>query len=537
MYVICASNKRTDYPMFEMGSIMNGITPNEWNMVYKKGQLDVIMTNIISKSHIVRMRGCIYENTNSLLTEVIVGSTKIPIVDVTKIGKKGNKTIVDLRFLLSSSDVFLVEPNTWSFTMCLPKGFEAGTLLSDKSPIEYMYSLVEDPIAVGLEISPISFTLMWPESGKPSTVYINEKTLTIESNRVLVSAVPDTTYSCIIENGTYKYKVDVVTPCASVDSYRFHYRTCKKQFGNGYIYDLTETDPVVISDLRKYGVICEGDILLVRDHNSDETYTLTAVGNGGTIDKNGSFYIIPSFEIEEEQCVCMESLSGSKIIKFDRTESFVKYGDNIYTHGDKFSIGNQMVNVVKGSIILIVYDDGPGVFPGAGATASQVLTSGDVVMRDLIMRSSYQVTEKVDGDYTYGQTSFFIYDASANSTKEATRITHSLDDGQTTGGVAIDLRYTPSTGSAILHRSVAIAPSETTFTTIDSTTTTAATFDTNGLRFNSNTADIYFGETHDFRIHYEPESGNDPSMLQIQGYDNTSGSYITRQLITNESVE
>ncbi len=536
MYVISSSNKRTDYPVFEMESVMNGVVPKEWNLLYKKGQIDILMTNIVSKSHIVRMRGCIYENTNPSLTSVMIGSTRIPIVDVNRIGKKGNKTIVDIKFLLSSSNVMIVEPKTWSFSMFFPVGFEVTTLISDKSTIGYVLSLVEAPIAVGLEISPVSFTLMWPEGENTSTVLINDKTLKIESNRVLITAVPDTTYICDIDNGTNRYKIDVVTPCASVESYRLHYRTCKKQIGNGYIYDLTDTDPTVIFDLRKHGIIGQGDTLLLRDQNSDETYTLKAVGNGGTICKNGSFYIIPSFETEEEQCVCMETLMGSKLIKFDRTESFVKYDDNIYTYGDKFSIGDQMVNVVKGSIILILYDDGPGLFPGGATTASQVLTSGDVVMRDLIMRSSYQVTEKVDGDYTYGQTSFFMYNSSANSTQEATRVTHFLDDGQTTGGVTIDVLYTPSTGSAVLHRSVVIEPSETTFTTIDSTTTTAATFDTNGLRFNSNTADVYFGESQDFRIHYEPASGNDPSMLQIQGYDSTSDSYITRQLITNEPV-
>jgi hypothetical protein len=81
-----------------------------------------------------------------------------------------------------------------------------------------------------------------------------------------------------------------------------------------------------------------------------------------------------------------------------------------------------------------------------------------------------------------------------------------------------------------------IDPSETTISAIDATGSLDATFDASGLRFNSNSGDVYFGSAQEFRIHFEPASGNDPSMLQIQGYSSDTSSYVTRQLITNEPV-
>lgn len=535
MYVISSSNRRTDEPTLNLDSIMNGHHSSDWNNVYDKGNLDIIMTDVVHKSQIVIIRGFVYEHANASLTEVNIGSAKIPIIDARIIGKKGNKTIVDISFLLSYSDVVVINPITWSFKMCLPKGFECNTLLSEKCTIRYISSLVKDPIAVGLEISPVSFTLMWPEGGQ-SVVLINGNSTVIQSNRIVVTAIPDTSYKCIIETEEGNYSIDIHTPCASIESYRRHYRSCKKQFGNGYIYDLTKTDPFVISELRKYAIILNGDSLILSDQVSGETHTLTAIGNGGTIQKGGSFYIIPSFDSEDEQCVCMDLDSRSHVIKFDRTESFVKYDEVVYTHGERFFIEGKTIDVVKGSIILIVYDSGPGIFPGDAVAATQVLSSGDMVMRDLIMRSSFQVSEKVDGDYTYGKSAFFVYNSISNTTQEATRITHSLDDTETLGGLTIDVLYTPQTGDGYMHRAIEMAPSATTFSSIDSNGTSDATLDVNGLKFNSNNSDVYFGESQDFRIHYEPETASDPSMLQIQGYDSVSGLYITRQMISNAQV-
>ena len=102
--------------------------------------------------------------------------------------------------------------------------------------------------------------------------------------------------------------------------------------------------------------------------------------------------------------------------------------------------------------------------------------------------------------------------------------------------MTIDVLYTESNGNKILHRALEISPSETVINLQDNSSSLKATFDVNGLKFNSNSGDVYFGENQTFRIHYEPVSGNDPAMLQIQGYDDASSSYVTRQLITNQAV-
>ena len=154
------------------------------------------------------------------------------------------------------------------------------------------------------------------------------------------------------------------------------------------------------------------------------------------------------------------------------------------------------------------------------------------------MQSSYQVTPKVSGSTTYGKNSMYVYNPISDTTLETTRISHGLDDSETTGSMIVDLLYTDSSSDQLMHRSLEVEPSFTNIKTTNSNTneTVTATFDADGFKFNSDSADIYFGANHDFRIHYEPDDGTNPSMLQIQGYDSSSSTYVTRFLVSNEKV-
>lgn len=507
----------------------------EWKLSYKKNELNILLTEATKLSYSFTIRGVYYDHSFPNLTDVYVGNTRIPIYKVVNVMKKGNKQVADITFILSKSDTKIVENNTWAFSIKIPNKFQAMTFLSTKTDLRYLCALVEESCIVAVEVSSISFRLMWPEHTDKSNVSVNGKNLEIEGNQMKVNSTPETIYDCVITCGQEIYKINVKTPSETKESYECHYNSCRKVLENVTVYDISETSQDIIKRMREHGVIKTGDVILVKDINNDKKI-LKAIGNGNTFSESGSFYIIPSFDTEEEQWVCMETNDESHIITFDNSESFVGYKDSKYTHGETFHIGSRAVNVVKGSIILVIYDDVPALFPGGTVTASQILTAGDVVIRDLIMRSSYQITEKVDGEYTYGKSSYYVYNPVANTTLEATRIGHGLNDDETAGSMTMDVLYTESNGNKILHRALAISPNETVIQMIDNSSSLTATFDVNGLRFNSDSGDIYFGENQTFRIHYEPESGNDPAMLQIQGYDTVSSSYITRQLITNQSV-
>lgn len=543
MYVVSATNRREDSPVMDMVSMfkdkLDQSSEYSWKSSFVSSPVEVLLTDV-SKTLSVsfKIRGYVHDISSPTsplekrVTDVFVGGTRVPISETSVVGRKGNKVIIDASFVISISDVNVVDERTWSFRLFTPQGFNAVTLCSPETPTKYLFSLVQEPSAMAMEVSSVSFMLMWPQGPRTSSVTINQVPVDLPKgspNRLRVQASPSTKYSCVVDNGSKKYEVVLSTPSISKESLLIHYRSCI--VGDG-VFDLSHTDQDIIRDLRRFGVIRPGDRVVLKD----STAPLVAVGSGETISESGSFYVIPSFVEGTGQYLCMETPEGSHVVTFDNSESFVGYDSNLYCHGDKFVIGSKMVEVVKGSLILVVYDDVPLLFPGGVTTASQVATAGDLVLRDLILKCSSQVTTKVSGDFTYGLSSYYVYNPITGTTLEATRVRHGINDAGDTGSMSFNVLYTPSTGPQLIHNALEIEPSKTTISTIDSSGSLEATFDSSGLRFNSDSGDVYFGASQEFRIHYEPASGNDPSMLQIQGYDATTSGYVTRQLISNEPV-
>ena len=556
MYVVSVSNKRKEAPSLDMRTIFSasilpgGTTGDVWKHSFIKSPVEVLVTDLDRRMALVlRIRGYVHDVTQKTpieerINDVFIGGTRVPVIDTVIVGRMGNKIIVDVKFMISVTDVKIIESNpssaSWGFHLSTPGGFRPATLLSTQTRTNYLCSLVEDPTAMAVEISPVSFTLMWPRyTLSPLLTLVTVNSVPVDlpagslTNRLSIGASPETDYVCVIDNGTNRYEVVLRTPRVSRESYETHYRSCKT---GDRTYDLSNTDQSVIRDLRRLGVIAPGDRVILGGTTDGAMVAMVAVGTGETISTSGVFYVIPTFEENTEQYICMETSLGFHVISFDNTESFVGYNSNKYVHGDKFVIDSRVVEVAKGSLILIITDEAPLVFPGGVTTASQVATAGDIVLRDLILKSSSQVTTKETGGYTYGNTSYYVYDSVNGTTLEATRVIHGLDESGETGSMSFNVLYTPSSGANVLHSALEIDPSETKIRAIDSTGSLDATFDVSGLRFNSNSGDVYFGASQEFRIHYEAASGNDPSMLQIQGYSTDTGEYVTRQLITNEPV-
>lgn len=554
MYVVSATNLRQDDPYMDMNSIFSdtsslpGSTPGgAWKHAFLKNVVDVLLVDVGQRRSVtMRVRGYVHEVSHKAtqIPDVFVERSRVPTIDTTVIGIVGNKTLVDVRFNVDISHTKLLDSSSWSFHLSFPPLFKFITLFSSQTRTDYLCALIEeDPTAMAMEISSISFTLSWPQGPKDPYITVNSKVVDIPSRSpgyLKIGSSPDTDYSCIIDNGKKKYEVNVKTPPVSLESYLSHYRSCRvaddtlqiMDVSGSRTYDLSTTDQEVVTNLRKLGIIKSGDRIILK--NTD--HSLLAVGNRETISSCGSFYVIPSFDDNIDQYIRLESQEGSHVVSFDNTESFVEYRSVKYGHGESFMIGSRVVEVVKGSIILVVFNDAPLEFPGGSSTASQVITSGDMILRDLILKSSNQVTTKISGETTYGTSSYFVYDSINENTLEVTRVRHGLDDSGEIGSMSFNVLYTPSSGAQVMHEAMEIDPTETRISTINDTGSLDATFDSSGLRFNSDSGDVYFGANQEFRIHYEPASGNDPSMLQIQGYSSDTASYVTRQLITNEPV-
>lgn len=309
------------------------------------------------------------------------------------------------------------------------------------------------------------------------------------------------------------------------------------------IVDLSGLSSENVEYIRKKNILLSGQSIRVRGKfgERDSVYSASVVVPGDSVDlcveknKNKNVYVVPDFDTDGLQHFCCNTRGVTDIIEFDKTETFVKHNEVFYPHGSSFGVSGATVQVVRESIILVITDDVPGDFPGGDAVASQVLTSGDVVIKDLVMMSSRQVVEKVSGTVTYGINSHYVYDSSTGVAVECARTSHGLSDDGKTGIVKFSVLKTDPDGETDMVDALEIEPSKTSIRSKTESGELTATFDTTGLHFDTDLGDIYFGEDRDFRIHYQPESGLDPSMLQIQSIDVSDGSeYVTRFLITSE---
>ncbi len=571
MYVVLGTNRRLEAPPLDVGALFSSSSSSSssplaipgggaWRHSSARCPVRVLLSDLAGgerSSAMLTVRGFVHDDPRAL-TGVSVGGRRIPVAGSSRVGvARGGRVVADVRFMVSTAELDPVvgSPGAFAFSLSVPGGFSPVTLFSPLAETDYLCATVGEPTAMATEISPVSFTLLWPigptdgapvvtvNSGRVDLPPEAEGSAGSTPGRLRVRASPESRYVCVVDNGARRYEVVLTTPRATREAYGVHYRSCRSSAGPGAgpgVYDLSHTPPGVVGDLRALGVIAPGDRVVLPGSDG----VLTAVGSGDTISSSGSFYVIPAGvaeeeeeeEEEEEQYLRVESRGASHLVSFDGTESFVGYDSKRFFHGDSLLVGSRVVEVVRGSLILIVHDDAPREFPGGVDTAAQVEASGDVVLRDLVLKSSSQVTPKVPGDTTYGNSSYFVYDAANGTTVEATRVTHGMDDAGETGSVSLNVLYTQPAGAKVMHRALRVDPSEASFSAIDATGSLEATFDASGLRFNSDSGDVYFGAAQEFRIHFEPASGSDPSMLQIQGFSSETGGYVTRQLITNEPV-
>ena len=535
LVVATTSNYRGEIPTLDMKDMMSSkeVSRNaQWFPTFKRNCRKVAVTGK-SWHSLVSIRGSLFESVNYEFDEIRVGGIRCPIHRIDKVCNLGNKTVVDLVVALDPTGIEH-KWSGWTFDIDFPPGFTPMCYVSKSAKLEYLAIVFESIGVMAVDVTPISYTLIWDIAEK-CRVDLDSKTVAEGQCHKLevLNATPGQRHVVEVKSevSDLHATVEVETPPMTAELMRKFYLSRKDDKG---VFDLEGVNSDTVSYLRKAGILKSGHRVRVR-RPSTGPITVSVVISGDTfsLGKGGSLYVVPDFSVDEGQFICLQDESHqSHVVEFDKSESYVKYNDCVYPHGTTFTVASQQISVVKGSIILVVEDE-IATFPGGSSAAAQIMKSGDLVVRDLLMRNSSQVEEKVDGETTYGRNSFHIYNPVDDTTTECTRVSHGLNDAGDTGSVSIGVLYTDSNSDQTVVTTISSDPTTTSISSRDqnSPEVVTATFNTGGLSFDSDNGNIYFGADKDFRIHFEDQSGLDPAMLQVQSKA-TDASYVTRFLIT-----
>jgi len=539
------TNRRKCEPKLDIIRIFeDSIIPVGWKTVFNRNCNKIVIMGGKSPISLVTIRGAVYESAGHNIDEVRISGIRCPIHTMKQVYKMGNKTIIDIVFALDPTNIIEVDQDKFCMEIKFPHGFSPMCLTSKDCEFQYIAATFKPLGLVATDISPVGFSLLWGIDDKCTFILTKgDEEIIILKDQVhkieIENMDPSTTYSIKII-GSSTFTLDVTTEDLNISNMR---RYISSKTDSSGTVDLSILDSKYTKFVRSTGILQTGQVVRIKGELDNEKYIYTCriASPGETLDIDNSYesknvYIVPdlSENADSEQFFCLSSEGLNHILNFDRTEQFVKYNDKVYNHGDKFMVSNRFVQVARGSIILVIGDDTPADFPYLDATASQVLTSGDLVVKDLIMRSSSQVVEKIDGQTTYGLSSFYVYDGVAGTTLECARISSGINDLKDTGTVKFSVLYTDSLGDQSLIDTIDTSPSETTIRSKTNTADTTATFDTEGLSFDTSEGSIYFGGGKEFRIQFQDVDGLSPAMLTMQSLD--GGSYTTRFLITSDPV-
>lgn len=541
--IACSHNCREEFPQLDMDELFSSAdsnTPDEWVTTFnneRKHELVVVKREAAVRwRSLCRVRGYVYTMTRSAVSSVTATGTRCPIHKMEFVKSMGNKEVVDIVFAIDYTCVKSTDGTAWKLDLKFPDGFTPMCSASKQSDFQYLAIAFQDAGVLAVDVTPVSFTLVWDIPGscklevaslpEPPRVICGQlhkmEVVNVDPGRLYtVSVVSEGTEECCL--------VQVAVPHRTVDLMQDFFRSRRLP---DQTYDLASVSEQNIAYLRRNKILKSGHKLRLRPSNKPDSLELLVATCGDTVELSPgkNIYVVPEFEDNSSQYICLQEKVRNFMLEFDRSESFVKYNGLVYPHGSRFSLDRQCVEVVKGSIILLVSDSDAitsVAFPGGVTDATTVQNAGDVVVRDIVLRDLYQVGDKVAGDTTYVANSFFVYDSSDNSTTECSRLSSGLNDAKDTGSVSIDVLYSSS-----LKRTFETTPSATNISSTNGSDHTTATFASTGLYFDSDKGDIYFGADKDFRIHFADVEGLDPAMLQIQSL--SGGDYVTRFLITAE---
>lgn len=364
---------------------------------------------------------------------------------------------------------------------------------------------------------------------------------------VLLNLVPDTTYDVRIlssndteTTGTFK------TSPESEPNLDNLYESIKLEDGT---YDATQFDKNVHDIFLKYfnDVVKNGDTIYtsVVLKGSAKNIQTQAVVEGTTVSVSGDKNLFLPFStdsVSKNQVVTLKNdvNATAKDVPTDQTsyapnvtltyspleDSFVM-GDRVYKVGDRFELFGRAVTVADGSIVLVFEDTVQMVYPFDISSATNVTTTlGSQFAKNLTINVMNIVGTRVTGSSGNTHQSGWLYDSTADTISEATRIVHTIDENGETGGLSIGVLHTDASSNSFLEPVIQCAPTSTTISAQDaSDNTVSATFNSLGLSFDAANSAVYFGSSQTFRIIMIEGT---PNVLSVQSLDSVSGEYVSR---------
>ncbi len=399
-------------------------------------------------------------------------------------------------------------------------------------------------------ISAFSAKITWTSKSETTDYIVQWKqgdvvkeTKTNLNSILLLNLDPETSYDVrIISGDKIEFKGNFETSPENKPALQNLYESIKLEDGT---YDATQLEKKAHDVFLKYfnDVVNNGDTIYtsVILKGASKNIETKAVVEGTTTSVTGTQNLFLPFTTDSSST---QKVTLSNKVEQEKTEEPVKYastvdlvyspsddsfvlGDKVYKIGDKFELFGKMVTVADGSIVLVFEDTVALVYPFDTTTAANVVgSSGSSFTKNMTCNVVNVIGSKLTGEVGSTYSSAWVYDTTADTIAEATRIVHTIDENSEAGKISIGVRHTDGSSNVFIEPVIQCESGSTTISSQDaSDNTISTTFNSTGISFDTDDASIYFGGSQEFRIIFL--SGT-PNILAIQAYDSVAGEYVSR---------
>ena len=359
---------------------------------------------------------------------------------------------------------------------------------------------------------------------------------------VLLNLEPDTSYDVRVSYKGGSHEGTFKTFSEDKPHLENLYESIKLEDGT---YDATQLEKKAHDVFLKYfnEVVNNGDTIYasVVYNGATKNIETQAVVEGSTVSVSGDKNLFLPFTPDssnKNQVVTLENKVKSEVddenkyaskvqLMYTPEEDSFVLGDRVLKVGDKFELFGRSVTVADGSIVLVFEDTVQLVYPFDISTASNVTTTaGSQFSKNVTCNVSNIIGTTTTGVSGSTHQSSWIYDSTADTISESTRIVHTIDENGEVGGMSIGTLYTDASSNKFIEPSLQLAPTSTTISVQDANDSTVnTTINSNGISFSTDQSAIFFGASQTFRIIYI--DGAEP-VLAIQSLDSSSGEYVSR---------
>lgn len=288
--------------------------------------------------------------------------------------------------------------------------------------------------------------------------------------------------------------------------------------------DLSGMGPVRSRLLKEFVVSngTSGDLLKVDVRMNSTSFQTEArlVKNGDTVrssDNDRNIYLPFGFS-EEDQVVVFESGENRETLHYDVSTKTLKVDDSRYGFGDSFVLGGRRVALAEGSVVIIMEDSLPLVFPQDGVQQEITVESGTVVSGSMMAKSFIQVKQKESRGNTEVNSYVFSYDPETDERLGVSQIERTVDDAMTSS----ECTWKTVNTEKVLNNTLKYGPSEVSIESASGSVISTSTVNNTGLSFSSDESSIFFGPSCQFKISY------DDGKVLVQHLDSSTGTYVTK---------